>query len=282
MARTIETVYQSMIDEKAKYSSLVSLDSTSTVAIWKTIFYIMAVVIASFEQLQDVFYTNVKLEAAKLPTGVNAWYAQTLLKYQEGYNVSYNKETGRVEYLVEDTTAQILRVATCENEGVNIVLKTAKDDGAGGLEKLTSIEIDSVRQYIDEFKFAGPQIVLVSSDPDVLRLAMNVKLDKTIINNLGQSIKDITVYPIEDAINNFLMTFQNINYNSTIEIIDLVDAIQAVDGVKNVKITLAQARDYTTVLFTDILAEELETYKSYSGWFAVDPTYTLNDHITYL
>lgn len=281
-ARTVNQIYNEILAEKAKYTSLNDLNSVSTVAIWRTIFYVMAVIIAATEQLQDVFAANLLAQAEKLPVGTTSWYAQQLLLFQQGYSLIYNKDTSKLEYPVIDTNAQILKVATCENEGSVIVLKTAKDNGSGGLMALTGDELVSVKEYVTDFKFAGSNITVISSPPDVIRLAMNVKVNKIVINGLGQSVNDNTIYPVEDAINNFLNSFQNDLYNSELKLINLIDAIQNVNGVLNVKVTLATAHPDSSVIVSDILANDLQTYKSNAGWFVVDPAYTLVDHITYL
>jgi len=282
MARTVTQIYNEILTEKSKYSSLAGLTNTSATAIWRTFFYAIAVVIATSEQLRDVFQTNLLAIAETLPTGTNKWYAQELLKYQEGYTTSFNRTTGKVEYAVEDENARILIAATAETEGPNLVLKCIKSDGNGGGKELSAMEYESVYRYIQDFKFAGPVVLLVSDPGDILRLEMNVEVDATIINSIGQSMTNSSVYPVEDVIQEFLISYQNSNFDSTFVLIKLIDAIQEVSGVKNVVVTTAQAKKHSGQVFTDILANNLQKYNTWSGWLKIDSTYTLRDNITYI
>lgn len=282
MARTVNQIYQTILTEKAKYASLNSLDSKSEVAIWRMIFYVTAIAISAQEQLQDLFQTNLLATAQSLPTGTNKWYAAKTLEYQEGYTATYNRETGVVGYSVIDENAKILKVATCENESTNIVIKTIKDDGNGGGKELSDGEYAAVNAYIQDFKFAGPVVFLVSDPGDIIRLGINVEVNASLINSSGQSISNTSVYPVEDAINSYLLSFQNDNFDASLKLMRLVDAIQSVPGVKNVVITIAQAKPYLSTTFTNILANNLNSYVSNSGWFEIDPDYILRDNINYI
>ena len=281
MARNISTIYQQMLDEKAKYSSLNDLDNTSNVAIWKTVMYVIAVVIAAFEQLQDVFKSELITLAETLPVGTRQWYAQKMLEYQEGYPLTYNRDSGKIEYSAVDESAMIIKVASCVSESDTVVIKVAKDDGNEGLTALTPTQITSVRAYINDFKFAGSIAKLISAPGDTLKLTANIKIDAVKINTLGQSTLDNTKYPVEEAIVNYLKTFSIEDFNSEFLLIKLTDAIQQVDGVKNVNISLAQAKASTFVNYTDILLTEFKTYNTESGYLVVDPTHLLSDNLTY-
>jgi phage baseplate assembly protein gpV len=277
MARTVNEIYNSILTEKLKYPSLNNLNSPSLVSIWSTIFYVVAVCIATSEQLRDVFNTNLQKTAATLPTGVNQWYAQTLLLYQDGYNISYDRTTGTVGYSTLDSSSQILTVATCESIDSNVILKTITKDGP-----LTPTQYQSVSKYIKDFKFAGPIVKLISDPGDLLQLAINVQIDPTIINISGQSISNQSVYSVEDAINNYLLTFQNTNFDSNLKLIKLIDAIESLNGVLNVVVTIANAKTYDGPFYSNILASPLNTYNSNSGWFQIDPSFTLRNNISYL
>lgn len=282
MADSVNKIYNDIVAEKAKYSSLDTLDSTSETALWKSIFQSVASEISVQQQLMDLYQSGLVSESSNLPTGTIKWYATKLLEYQEGYNLIFDKISNKVIYSTIDDSAKILKVATAEEEGQVIVLKTAKSDGGDGLAPLTAEELISVNKYINDFKFAGPTITLISTTPDVLALGMNVKVNKMLINNLGQSVSNTSLYPVEDIINSYLKSFQNELYNSEFKLISLIDAIQSVPGVLNVKITTANAHPNSSPTIVNILETDLETYKSNSGWFTIDPAYTLRNHIIYL
>lgn len=281
MARTVTTIYNEMLAEKAKYQSLNDLTNTKSTAIWSSIMYCVAVVIASFEQIMDVFSSELLAQAKKLPVGTTQWYAEKALEYQEGYTLAYNRTNGGLEYAIEDANTKIVKVSSCIVESGNIVIKVAKDNGTGGLINLTTQQVSSVLEYFQKIKVVGPLLKVLSLEPDQMRLSMKVKLDMSKINNLGQLVTDDTVYPIEDAINSYISSFSLTTFNSDMELIKLIDAIQKVDGVVNVKVTEAKAKAINDVLFTDILLDDFNVYKSNAGYLKIDPTYTLRDHIIY-
>lgn len=282
MARTVQTIYNEMLSEKAKYQSLNGLTNTTSVAIWSSLMYACAVVMTSFEQLQDVFKFELLETAKKLPIGTAKWYAQKALDYQEGYTLTYNHVNGAFEYTVTDSTSLLCKVSSCVNEGGNVVIKVAKDNGIGGLTNLTQPEIDNVYNYFQTIKMIGPIVKVLSMQPDLMRLNIKVKIDNTIINSLGQSVTSPTTYPVEDAINYHISSYSLTTFGSEFTLLSLIDAIQSIKGVVNVKINSALAKAATDVLFTDIYANDLNVYYSIAGYLTIDPSYTLRNNITYI
>ena len=282
MSRSVSEIYNSILEEKAKYQSLESLNSTSNAAIWRSIYYVTAVAIATAEQLRDVFQTEMLETAATLPTGIPNWYAAQTLLYQEGYALTYDRETGKVGYETLDEEAQIVEVATCESENTNVVIKVAKSDGTDGLEELTSTELISVTNYVNQIKFAGTVTTVLSLPADLLKLEANISIDPTIINSLGQSVADTSIYPVEDAINDFIKSYGLLNFDSTFKLVELTDAIQQTSGVSNVAITTAEAKASGGTTYLDIFATELNTYKAASGYLAIDSAFPLIDGLTYI
>ena len=281
MARKTQEIYQTILDEKAKYSSLNGLTNTASTAIWKTIFYVVAVVIASYEQLQDVFKNELLSSADNLQVGTRIWYAQQMLNYQEGYNLIYNRSNGRLEYPIVDDSSKIIVGATCINESDTVVLKVCKSSGST-LTNLDSTQISSVNYYINDFKFAGTNTRLISLPGDYLKLKIKVKVNQTKINIQGQSLLDITKYPIEDAINTFLYEFGTENFDNEFKIVDFIDSIQSVDGVNNVVITEAEAKPASELIYINILSNEFETYQPNAGYLQIDPSQQLRTNIIYL
>lgn len=282
MARTVTEIYNTFLSEKEKYSSLSGLTSTSTTAIWRSIYYAAAVVMGTAEQLRDVWESDMLESAATLPCGTPKWYAARLLEYQEGYVLEYNRTNGRLEYSTIDEEARIIKVATCESESDTVVLKCAKSDGGTGLTNLSVSEYIAVREYIDQYKFAGTIVSLISNPADLLQLSIKVKVDTTLITTDGYLVSNNTTYPIEDAINTFIKEYSLTNFNSTLQLSDLVDAIQKVNGVKTAVISVANAKPSGGVEYIDVLSTTLHTYKAEAGYCTIDPSYTLRDHITYV
>lgn len=280
MARNTQEIYQTILDEKAKYSSLNGLTNTASTAIWKTIFYVIAVVIATYEQLQDVFKNELLSSADNLQVGTRIWYAQQMLNYQEGYELIYNRLNGRLEYPITDEVSKIIVGATCINESDTVVLKVCKSSGST-LTNLDSTQISSVNYYINDFKFAGTNTRLISLPGDLLKLKLKVKVNQTKINVQGQSLLDITKYPVEDAINTFLYKIGTETFDNEFKIVDLIDSIQSVDGVTNVVITEAQSKPESEIIYINILLSEFETYQPNAGYLQIDPSQPLRTNIIY-
>lgn len=282
MARSVNTIYQNMLTEKLKYSSLNNLTSTSNVAVWRTIFYICAIAIATFEQLLDVFKQELLDTAETLPTGSTIWYAQKLLQYQAGYELEYNRETEKLEYPVEDDDAKIIIASSCVQESDTVVMKVAKSDGLGGLTNLTTEEQTGVLNYINSFKFAGTVTRLITLPGDYIHLEINIKVNASKILTNGESASQPGVYPVEDAINNYLLEFATENFNSEFKLIDLEDALQSVDGVTNFLITVCMCKPVSGSVYYDVLESPFRTYIGNSGYLQIDPSHSLRDGLTYI
>lgn len=282
MARTVTVIYNEMLAEKAKYQSLDGLTNTTSTAIWSSVMYACAVVIATFEQLQDVFKSELLEQASKLPIGTANWYAQKALDYQEGYSLVYNRSNGGFEYQTFDETSKINKVSSCVNEGGNIVIKVAKNNGSGSLTNLTEPQITQVYNYFQTIKVVGPLLKVLSLSPDLMRLNIRVKVDNTKINSLGQSVTSLTTYPVEDAINLHIGSFSLQTFGTELTLLSIIDAIQNVDGVLNVKVNECKAKGASDVAFTNVLANDMNTYYSIAGYLEIDPSYTLRNNIIYV
>lgn len=277
MARTVTQIYNEILAEKAKYASLNDLTNTRSTAIWRTIYYVIAISIAAFEQINDVFKTELIQSAETLPIGTKYWYSQMMLNYQEGYKLVYNRLTGRLEYPVVDEESRIIIGASCVNEADTVVLKVCKDDGTGILTNLTEQQQISVRDYINDFKFAGTITRLVSLVGDDLKISMKVKIDKNKINSLGQLVSDDTVYPVVNAINEYLFLLGTTSFDDEFLLINLTDYIQKVDGVINVVITNCECKPNLNSVYVDVLQSELQTYRTESGYLKLTES-----NITYI
>lgn len=284
MARTVDEIYNSIITEKEKYASLNNLTNTRNTSVWRSIYYSVAVAISVFEQLNDLFIRDLKKIRDQLPVGTRYWYKEIMLKFQLGYSLVYNRSTYRLEYPIIDEDAQIIAAASALNEGDNVVIKVAKytDDTKSELTNLNVNEFNSVNFYLNDYKFAGVTTKLISLEADMLRLNIDIKVDKSLINNEGQSVDDENVYPVEDAINLFLFNEAKSDFDSTFKLQNLISEIKDVEGVLNLNVTGCSAKPTTAVNFLDILDTQFLTYQSTAGYIKIDSGYTLRDNINYV
>lgn len=274
MARTIKEIYNQMVVEKENYielkklqpnisnfqSLLDDLTSTTPVAIWRMLFYIFAVAIHLFEVVLDLWWEDIMEQKRTLATGTKEWYADKILNFQYGYNIVWNGN--QFEYEVEIPDAKIVKYVSITDANSRLTVKVAKDS-SGEPEKLNSNEITSLQAYLDNIAFLGIKMTVLSLDPDLLDLGINVYVDGLILNSDGEDINGNT--PIEDAIKRYL---SELDFDGTLKLISLIDAVQGVQGVTNVVVSLCQL---VTILGSfDILQEIGQQRQSYAGYIKLE------------
>jgi hypothetical protein len=276
MARTLSEVKQSLYDRKEANSDLDVLDSTSQVAIWKLILDVTAFGIWAFEALLDLSLAELDDKKSELVTGVDRYYQETALDFQLGDELVWDGIS--YKYDVIDETKQIVKYASAITAGSQLRIKVAKDDGTGLPEKLDTSELTSFRSYMDSLTFSGTVTAISSNDADEAHIKYNIIYDPLVLNDDGSLISDITTFPVEDAINNYLIT---LDFSGIFRVAELTDAIQLAEGVTNVVATTVDLRPFGGA-YTDILANTKQEYISAAGYIVIDSTYPLLSNLTYL
>lgn len=307
MARTLKQVYNDLTADKEtkpelnellpnpdNYTALFTQDnfnllantvvknlSVSLVAIWRLFLNIVAVGIWSLEKLMDVFQSEVLETITANQYGQLSWYQTVSFAFQLGDQLVFNGQY--FEYEIIDTTKQIITqaAATTEpSEGV-ITLKVAKGV-LPTIVPLSAPELAAYTFYIkgandpvvnDGVAPAGTNITIVSADSDELKFAIDVFYDPLILASDGSSVSDTGLFPVEDAINDFINTLP---FDSVFRVIRLVDAIQAVSGITNVVVLNCDGRKAGEVTYTDILLETGQQYTTFAGYLRMDPAHPLD------
>ena len=263
MARSISIIKQEMIAAKAAESALAGLTSTSQTAIWNLIFFICAVAINAMETLFDVFKAEVEARSVQIPTGTLPWYASESKKFQYGDTLVF--QDGFVKYATIDATKQIVALSAANIVNGNIFLRVAKVVGGVAL-KLDTPEYNAFTAYWLEKRFAGASITIISGDADLINISYRIKINAQILALDGSKVGSPTVFPVNDAINSFLQTFQSENFAIDMQIMRLTDAIQSVSGVLNAVPITVQAKKSDSPTYTNILTDPNQTYASYAGY----------------
>ncbi len=274
MAREVETIYNEMITEKESLSSLSTLtptpetyteitsdlSSSSKVAIWRLMIWVVAQSIAFLEGLWDTFEANILTSIANQKFGSLRWYVSVSKEYQHGDAlVDVNGFPG---YSVIDTTKQIItQAAAFEGSGI-VFVKVAKDDGSGGLEALTSPELSGFESYINKRKVAGVQLVASSFDADDLQLDCVIGYDPIIPLATVQA-------SVEAAVEAYL---QALPFDSVFKRLALEDALQGLDGVETIDITSMVGVQGAQTVIID------QEYAARAGYMTLDLG---NSNITY-
>ena len=250
MARTISTIYNSIIIEKESMSSLggllpetenaanllSGLNSGSKVAVWRLWAWVTAAAIWVHENLWDAFKAEVDAIVAAAIPGTAQWYRNMCLLYQHGDNMVYSNY--KYQYATTDTDKQIIKRASATEQGGNVLIKVAKESG-GCPVKLTTEELEAFTEYIDKIKFAGTFCPVISQDADLVNLDIEVHYDPQVMNSSGELLSDTSVKPAEDAINNYLA---NIEWNGVMKVSGIFETVMDATGVDDLVINSVEAK----------------------------------------
>jgi len=285
MARETTEIYDALIVEKDTQSTLTGLQpaadtaqdllsdvaTPSRVADWRLIFWIVATGIQKLEGLWDLFKAEIEEIAANAIPGTVRWYKKIALEFQLGYALVYIDN--KFQYSTIDVSAQIIQRAAVIEVGGQVKIKVAKLV-SGVVTPLTSGELSSFDAYIQQVKYAGVNTAVISRSADLLKIAYTVYYDPLVLDATGALISDSGVFPVEDAINNFI---SNLPFNGELVLTELTDAVQLAEGVDNPVLTLAEAR-YGILPFATINVK----YLADAGHMAIDSGFPLSTQITYI
>ena len=248
MARTIAEIEQVMLDEKAAQAALAGLTSTSKTAIWRLIFYIVAVGIWTLEKLQDIFIGQVNETIATLKPHSARWYAEKAKAYMHGHDLIVETDqydtTGMSDGDI--ATAMIIAYAAVVSQDRGIRIKVAKLV-ASELTLLSDAEKLAFIEYMERVKDAGVKLLISSAIADSLKLSLKVYYNPLVLNASGQRLDGTDAEPVQNAVKAYL---KNLPFNGVFVTEYMTDALQKVDGVVVPHIMLASARygvlPYTT------------------------------------
>lgn len=240
MARTIDTIFNSMLEEKARHEELDALDSTSRTAIYRLILYIGAVCAWALENLWDIFRTETDTKISQQTLGKATWYQQMALAFQYGYALPTNSDKYDNSALTEAEVAasKIVQYAAVTDIDGKLQIKAAKKVD-NSPSPLSAPEKAAFTDYMERIRFAGVKIIVKSQEADALKMALAVWYNPLVIRADGSYIDGSGATPVKDAINAYL---NQLPFNGEFSEMSLIDFLQQVRGVMKVKILLAQAK----------------------------------------
>ena len=244
MARTTEEILEEMNTEAATHEELRTLQSNrSRVSMWSYTKQVIAFVAKTVEELFDTHRQEVLEAIAAQQIGSLSWYATQVQAFQYGAQLSIVNNIP--QYLTPDPRARIVKhVSITEGGSVTtdpyfqepsgtLIVKVVKQGANQALAPLEEDEQAALREYLRQIKFAGTRIVLMSEAADTIRLKATVTIDKQIIKHDGSSIRNDSVYPIEEALKTF---FRQLPFNGTVYVSAIEDTIQKVTGVVDARV----------------------------------------------
>jgi hypothetical protein len=286
MARTIAEIYQQLVTEKNtqphinamqpaiddEQTLLADLNTPSKVAVWRLIFYVVAVAIWINEKLWDIMKAEVEDIAANSRPGTSLWYQQEALKFQYGYSLVWNPVRLKYEYAVDDPLARIVKRCAVVEGGGFLRIKAAKLV-SNVVTPLSTPELAAFDAYIQDIKFAGTDTIVSSYLPDLLKVAVKIYYNPLVFAANGSLLSAPGSFPVEDAINNFIATLP---FNGVFELSEFVDSMQAVPGVEDVILLTVEAK-YSLLAYSAIV----ERYIPNAGYMVIDPLFPLNTQLQY-
>lgn len=285
MARTIQEIYDAMMAEKQSNITLNSLQpsidnsqtllsdltTSSKVAVWRLIFFVCAVSIWTLEKLFDDHKAWIEQRALEIQTGNLAWYEVKAKEFQLGDSLVFVDEV--FQYSPIDVTHQVVALASATESGNIVVLKVAKLV-SDVVTKLSPTELSAFQIYMNKVRFAGTQMSIVSRDADLLKVYYKIYYDPLVLAADGSLLTDSSIFPVEDAINEYC---KGLTFDGNLSITQLTDALQGVQGVVNPVYQSSEAK-YGTGAYAAIN----DYYNPNAGYLVIDPAFPLNTTLTYV
>jgi hypothetical protein len=284
MARTIKQIYDSMVAEKQSNASLsalqpnidsaqtllTNLTSSSKVAIWRLIFWVVAFAHSLLEQMWDATKKEIETLAASLVPGTAAWYAEQAKKFQFGDQLLYIN--GVFQYATINPSARIVTNAACVESSGAVLIKIAKTVSATPAP-LNASELAAFNAYLAQIKYAGVAASAVSLPADNIKLFITVYYDPQLLTASGQLINS-GIFPVNEAVQTYI---NKLPFNGRFTLSEQTDLLQQAQGVKDVVINTAYGR-YGSSPFVQFTV----SYNTQAGYVVIDPATPLSASVTYV
>ncbi len=240
MARTVAQIQKQMTDAIAADSVLSPLlTSTSKRAIWLLFTFVIAASIAIFEQILDIFTTNIEATVAAAAPSTGSWLQRqiSLFQYSDTSPQVVQLINFAPVYPVVDATLRVItRSSITTDIANNVIVKVAigNPPGAAGAPIVSALQ-----SYLNIVGAEGISYTVRSNDAD------RIYIDAIIFySGLYSSVIQANVI---QAINNYLA---NLPFNGNLKISDIELAIRSVVGVTDVILQNIRARA-DTMVFAD-------------------------------
>jgi hypothetical protein len=263
----LNELYTVITNEVAADVNLAGLTSPSKTAefnLWK---YVKSALSYIQEAIWDEAKDEMQTIVDSAIPGTEKWMQKEIKKFQYGDALSFDTVTAKYFYAIIDATKQIVKRCALNSAGGLTTIKVATEDGSGNPIALDALQLNALRSYVDQIKWAGSNTQVVSFDSDKLNAPITIYYNGTI---LLSDLKPL----IEAAFNNYLA---NLPFNGEYNITKHQDSLQAVPNVIDVVMGNIQAKadsgSYGSVI---------RVYYPASGYIEKDPAITFDTMITYV
>lgn len=275
MARSIEIIYQSLLNYKTSQSDLDGLiiDPKSKTSVWRLWLYIVSYAIWVLETLFDEHKAEVSDIILQQKPHSKTWYRNKARAFQYGFDLYddtdvFNNENRTDEEIENSKIIKYAAVTEAVNES-RIILKIAREDN-GELAPIPAPEKESFDAYVDEFRDAGVIVTIINYLPDILRLNLKIYYDPLLLTSSGVAITGPNrgKKPVEIALQEYM---KELDFDGQLILALLIDKLQKTEGVKiphlvNAASSWIDATGTTYATFENIAVRKIPV----SGYFKIE------------
>lgn len=238
MSRNLTTIYTEAVEYRNKYLELTEVTNDSKMSVINAFTWVVSALIYSFENILDVFTVDIAEVLNNRINGTPAYYVNSLLKYQKGDTLTVNAEGTGFSYDSVDTNKRTVTKVSYEEAYSSeykdtVLLLKAATGTTDALEQIDAAELVNLNAYVNQIKFAGTKVKVVSRKGDILVPKVTVYYDGAV------SIDDVYTN-IENAL---IAYIGNLPFDSTVYASQVVDAIQSAEHVSDVYINPSASSD---------------------------------------
>lgn len=242
MARTISVIQNAIIANLVDRAAAVGVTITPTE--WsqydyrQLITYVVAVAIATTEQLWDAFISVIETKISQAAPQTKAWFQAQMLKFQfsatDPQIIQFNETDFYPYYPAVNTSLQVIKY--CSVVGTSFgrtIIKVAAQVGGYPADLDTEYPgaLAAAQSYADTIAVPGIVYVVQSGNSDKMYIAATIYY-----NGLYSSVIQANVIAAIE------LYFANLSFDGVVLLSDIEVAIKAVAGVVDIVFTNVQAR----------------------------------------
>lgn len=230
--RTIDEIYNSLLEKKATYPELDDLNSQSKVAIWRLLLWIFSFAVYVNERIFEQYKNEIALMIKEEKAHSERWYRNKALAFQYGFSLlidddQFNNKGHTDEQIIASKIVKYSAVTQSDDQS-RLIIKIATES-SGKLSPITEDQKTAFEYYLSEIKDAGVQTTVINFLPDKLQLFLKIKRDPNVIDSNGVSILNGNE-PVKDALQKLL---KELPFNGELVLNSVVDRLQVIEGVIN-------------------------------------------------
>lgn len=261
MARTLSEIDTEL---DATITDAISNPSASSFAEWKLWKSIFKTAIWTFEKILDAFKIEIETLIERKQPGTFSWYYDKIMEFQGSNDNGGNFQgdtlvitDGVVTYQTPDESRRLIKSASLSaNNGV-LAIKVAKALTDTTYQQLDTDEQLALGLYLDNVKFPGTQVNVISLPADLISPSIKVVYDPI-----------YTISNLTTSINAKLEEFRTgLGFDDKVYPFQILDKIKEIFGVIAVEFTSITAGGYSTSWTMDPITT---VYVLESGYFNFD------------